>query len=266
MSKNIRQEKAITLVALVVTIVVLLILAGVAISNVIGNNGLIGKSINAKAASAYYSGEEQVRQAFSSVKMQIMEISMINSSYDATKTSNPDNLSDLVNIVKEDLNASNIETEAPEEYIVTTDTSNSQNPSINIKYKNPKIKKDSISEGKPSKDGQAEFKIKITRQDAELITNARDDLLSFTIDGVTYNAEKGMDWEAWATSEYASGLTVVANYGGLLIINSKYITLGLPSMPGPRDPPPPVQGLPYNVVWIEGSQIPEGGEYYSFSP
>ena len=40
---KIRNEKAITLVALVVTIIVLLILAGVAISLSIGNNGIISR-------------------------------------------------------------------------------------------------------------------------------------------------------------------------------------------------------------------------------
>lgn len=47
--QNLKKEKGITLVALVVTIVVLLILAGVSISMVLGNNGLITKATDAKA-------------------------------------------------------------------------------------------------------------------------------------------------------------------------------------------------------------------------
>lgn len=43
-----KQEKGITLVALVVTIVVLLILAGVSISLVIGQNGIVTKAQDAK--------------------------------------------------------------------------------------------------------------------------------------------------------------------------------------------------------------------------
>ena len=42
-----KEEKGITLVALVVTIIVLLILAGIAISLTIGNNGLFGRAQNA---------------------------------------------------------------------------------------------------------------------------------------------------------------------------------------------------------------------------
>lgn len=45
-----KQERGITLVALVVTIVVLLILAGVSLSLVLGNGGLIQKAKDAKAA------------------------------------------------------------------------------------------------------------------------------------------------------------------------------------------------------------------------
>ncbi len=41
---KIKQEEGITLIALVVTIVVLLILAGVSISLVLNNNGVISKS------------------------------------------------------------------------------------------------------------------------------------------------------------------------------------------------------------------------------
>ena len=40
-NEQIKNEKAITLVALVVTIIVLIILAGISISLVIGNNGIM---------------------------------------------------------------------------------------------------------------------------------------------------------------------------------------------------------------------------------
>ena len=43
-----KKEKGITLVALVVTIVVLLILAGVSISLLLSNNGVISKAKNAR--------------------------------------------------------------------------------------------------------------------------------------------------------------------------------------------------------------------------
>jgi len=49
---NMKNNKGITLVALVVTIVVLLILAGVSINLVLGNNGIIAKAQDAKTKSA----------------------------------------------------------------------------------------------------------------------------------------------------------------------------------------------------------------------
>ena len=48
-----RATKGITLIALVVTIVVLLILAGVSINLVIGNNGIITKAGDARDANKY---------------------------------------------------------------------------------------------------------------------------------------------------------------------------------------------------------------------
>ena len=47
-----KKNKGITLVALVVTIVVLLILAGVSINLVLGNNGIIAKAKDAETKSA----------------------------------------------------------------------------------------------------------------------------------------------------------------------------------------------------------------------
>ena len=44
MQKKIKETKGITLVALIITVIILLILAGVTISLVIGKNGLIAKS------------------------------------------------------------------------------------------------------------------------------------------------------------------------------------------------------------------------------
>ena len=53
------KEKGITLVALVITIVVLIILAGVTISMVVGDNGIITKAQQAKQNMANASAEEQ---------------------------------------------------------------------------------------------------------------------------------------------------------------------------------------------------------------
>ena len=61
MTKKEKHNKGITLIALVVTIIVLLILAGVAISTLMGNNGIITRSSQAKEAKRAGEVEEQVR-------------------------------------------------------------------------------------------------------------------------------------------------------------------------------------------------------------
>ena len=59
MKEKLKSSKGITLIALVVTIVVLLILAGVSINLVVGNNGVINKSKEAKTSSEIKAIEEQ---------------------------------------------------------------------------------------------------------------------------------------------------------------------------------------------------------------
>ena len=58
-----RNERGITLIALVVTIVVLLILAGVSISMLTGENGIITQASNAKDKTGKANAEEQVQMA-----------------------------------------------------------------------------------------------------------------------------------------------------------------------------------------------------------
>ena len=50
--EKLRSNKAITLIALVITIIVLLILAGVSIATLTGDNGLLRKAQQAKEATA----------------------------------------------------------------------------------------------------------------------------------------------------------------------------------------------------------------------
>ena len=58
-NEQIKSKKAITLVALVVTIVVLILLAGVSINLVIGNNGIMQKALKAKESMEQAAKEEQ---------------------------------------------------------------------------------------------------------------------------------------------------------------------------------------------------------------
>ena len=54
MKENLKNKNGITLIALVITIVVLLILAGVSIATLIGDNGILTQAGNAKEQYARY--------------------------------------------------------------------------------------------------------------------------------------------------------------------------------------------------------------------
>ena len=58
-----KQEKGITLLALVITIIVLLILAGITISAITGDNGIIGNAGQAKKETEIASEKEIVEKA-----------------------------------------------------------------------------------------------------------------------------------------------------------------------------------------------------------
>lgn len=58
-----RKEKAITLIALVITIIVLLILAGVSIATLTGQNGLLTKANTAKIKQSHAQVEEAIKLA-----------------------------------------------------------------------------------------------------------------------------------------------------------------------------------------------------------
>ncbi len=64
-----KQEKGVTLVALVITIIVLLILAGVSIAMLTGDNGILTKSQSAKEESAKSEIKENVMMAINEIIM-----------------------------------------------------------------------------------------------------------------------------------------------------------------------------------------------------
>lgn len=78
-----KNNKGITLIALVVTIIVLLILAGVSIAMLTGENGLLTRTTNAKAKDLEATVDEQVRMAAAAVRLEIANKAASDNSYDA---------------------------------------------------------------------------------------------------------------------------------------------------------------------------------------
>lgn len=64
-----KSQKGITLVALVITIIVLLILAGVSISLVVGQNGVLGKATNAVNANEVATVKQEIQLSIADAQM-----------------------------------------------------------------------------------------------------------------------------------------------------------------------------------------------------
>ena len=271
MKSKLRQNKGITLIALVITIIVLLILAGVAIAMLTGENGLLQRAADTNGNSAYSTACEQVKLAYANLKTEILTQKHSNPNYNAQA-----NGESLAVIVGRDLNGSEW----------STPTYNSTDKAIEITYTNSSLRAGMVSEGKPAQSGEINFSIGILAQDVTLSIDGVEEygssepeppsnLISFTIDDVTYHAEQGMNWWDWAESEYSAGVTVGTNNDGLPVyVNNRPITHGVPVMPsqsseqsgnGPHvpEPPSPFPGLPNNLVFSDYN-IADGDAYYRY--
>ena len=82
-----KKEKGITLVALVITIIVLLILAGVTIAMVVGDNGILTRSRQSKFESIESEIEEKVEMAMSDLEAD-MQANDSNAAYTETEVCN----------------------------------------------------------------------------------------------------------------------------------------------------------------------------------
>ena len=67
-----KQKKAITLIALIVTIIVLLILTGVVINMTFGENGFISKSMKAQEQHVIVAEKEAISRAWMALKMDLV--------------------------------------------------------------------------------------------------------------------------------------------------------------------------------------------------
>ena len=76
MKLNLKERKGITLIALVITIIVLLILAGVSIAMLTGQNGILTQAQSAKTANTNKSAEEKVKLAVMAARSQSEDASL----------------------------------------------------------------------------------------------------------------------------------------------------------------------------------------------
>ena len=116
MKEKLKQKKGITLIALVITIIVLLILAGISIAMLTGNNGILTQAQNAKEQNTEGSEIEKIKLAYNTLatKLNIGEIEKITA----------DNIKQ--EMIKNGEDENNIEVDGMEDGV---------NPDINIYFK-----------------------------------------------------------------------------------------------------------------------------------
>lgn len=91
-----RNQKGITLVALVVTIVVLLILAGTSIAMLSGDNGIITNAQKATASNTEGQVAENIKNAFNTVKTMVIVGASTDPAYDATADTTEQGIADTI--------------------------------------------------------------------------------------------------------------------------------------------------------------------------
>lgn len=85
-----KNQKGITLIALVITIIVLLILAGVSIAMLTGENGILTQANNSKSATAKAEAVEKINLALNAVKSEIFNQQVASSSYEPLTSTGTD--------------------------------------------------------------------------------------------------------------------------------------------------------------------------------
>ena len=143
-----RNERGVTLIALVVTIVVLLILAGTAIAMLSGDDGIMTNAQRAQAANTEGEVREKFQLAYSALRTEIDVNSAVDSAYDAQA-----DIEDLFEIAVKEMGLELQSVEDPDdgsEYIATDNTGSggytvvlnvpvSGNPTIYFEYRDNKF-------------------------------------------------------------------------------------------------------------------------------
>lgn len=139
MLNKVREEKGITLVVLIITIIVLLCLAGVIVYLVFGQDGLTGKdnALEAERDKAY--AKDIVTMALKIVKKDQEQAQMNVNGLVQTNNTNPDIIDEVVKAIdkssnfKEGADGSSVEyvTNNGDKYVVTIDTQNLKVKDVN---------------------------------------------------------------------------------------------------------------------------------------
>ncbi len=131
-------NKGITLIALVITIIVLLILAGVSIAMLTGQNGILTQANSSKSTTAKAEAVEKINLALNAMKSEIYSQQVTNSSYaPATNATTADTA--MITVLKKDFPTIST-SEKDGDYWYTVDGS-----VIKLHYKNSTQKVDEVN-------------------------------------------------------------------------------------------------------------------------
>ena len=111
-----KNQKGITLIALVVTIVVLLILAGTSIAMLTGENGIITRAQQSNYANTEGEVIDKMQLAYNTISTEVRVKTATETNYDA---SSEENMTAFVDLIKSDLGMTD---EDDKGYTVTPDT------------------------------------------------------------------------------------------------------------------------------------------------
>ncbi|MCI8411651.1 MAG: hypothetical protein HFJ40_04325 [Clostridia bacterium] len=160
-------NRGITLIALVITIIVLLILAGVTIAMLTGENGILNQAESAKTENIIAQVDEEVKLAVQAVKAEIEYQKAINSGFDATKfvETNTDGSITIGKSIIEMLQG-----DLPESKGYTISIKEAQTASINpIKVSATESKTILISYASAKISGTIEYELVITHDNVQLV-------------------------------------------------------------------------------------------------
>ena len=232
MKEKFKNTKGITLIALVITIIVLLILAGVSIATLMGDNGILTNATKARTEDAHASVREAISLAYSEY---IME-SEIDKTGDTTKIASTENVK--IKGIENHVLASGEETGTFKDFLKGKGYID-DNGVINVK----KLVGSSLSTGKGNATDKKDVYIFEETQDAyilryydnkgsseDLWQNEKESTVKtktlniYTKSGeieFTIEYEEGMTWDDWRKTEYNT--IGVLTDGNILTTNTRNI-------------------------------------------
>lgn len=147
MKKN---QKGISLVALIVTVIVLIILTGVIINTFNKKNGIVKNTNYAKTANAYYEAEQQVKMAHTAVLVEVTHQREFDDNYNPTTLAETQRLATIVqNSLEKKQSDDNWNVDGSSSGIIT------------ITYTNKRIAKGVIESNIPREVGMVHYKISL---------------------------------------------------------------------------------------------------------